>query len=205
MERAKTQAASERSGYTVIELVVVMLMLGVIVAVALPRTITKSPRLQVDMAARALARDLEQVRMRAIASKRRVRVVFLESEGFYTAYMDVTGGRLGTISETSQEARASRLVARGSKGGVPGVELKNDVVFGAGDVVAGPLGSMVTDAITLEGDRVEFDAGGMVTPAGVGGVVFLAHEDEPSAVAAVTISGAGAFRAWRYRNGSWQK
>jgi hypothetical protein len=34
-------------------------------------------------------------------------------------------------------------------------------------------------------------------------VIFLTHGDDPSAVAAVSISGAGAFRAWRHRNGTW--
>lgn len=197
--------ARDRRGYTLIEMVVVMVMLAVVVAVALPRGLKSSPQLQVDIAARGLTRDLEKVRMRAIAAKRRVRVSFIEGEGFYTAYLDITPGRTAAIEGSDEEVRESRLVARGSNGGVPGVELPSGVVFGFGDAMAGPFGGPASDPITLEGDRVEFDSRGMIVPAGTGGVIFLTHEDDPSAVAAVSISGAGAFRAWRYRGGGWSE
>jgi prepilin-type N-terminal cleavage/methylation domain-containing protein len=197
--------ARDRRGYTLIEMVVVMVMLAVVVAVAVPRGLKTSPQLQVDVAARGLTRDLENVRMRAIAAKRRVRVSFMEGEGFYTAYLDITPGRTGAIEGNDEEVRESRLVTRGSNGGVPGVELPRGVVFGFGDATAGPFGGPASDPIALEGDRVEFDSRGMIVPAGTGGVIFLTHEDDPSAVAAVSISGAGAFRAWRYRGGGWSE
>jgi prepilin-type N-terminal cleavage/methylation domain-containing protein len=195
----------DRRGYTLIEMMVIMVMLAVVVAVAVPRGLKSSPQLQVDLAARGLTRDLEKVRMRAIAAKRRVRFSFLEGEVFYTAYMDISPGRTGVIESTDEEVHESRLVTRGSNGGVPGVALPKGVVFGFGEATAGPLGGVASDPITLENDWVEFDSRGMVVPAGSGGVIFLAHEDDPSAVAAVSISGAGAFRAWRYRGGGWQE
>lgn len=195
----------DRRGITLIEMVVVMLMLAVVVAVAIPRGMRATPQFQVDQAARALARDLEKTRMRAIAAKRRVRFSFRESQAFYTAFMDISPGRTGVIESTVDEVHESRLVTRGSKGGVPGVILPSGVVFGFGDAGVGPLGGPVSDPITLESDWVEFDSRGMVVPAGRGGVIFLTHEDDPSLVAAVTISGAGAFRAWRYRNGGWSE
>jgi prepilin-type N-terminal cleavage/methylation domain-containing protein len=197
--------ARNRRGYTLIEMVVVMVMLAGVVAVAVPRGLKTSPQLQVDQAARGLTRDLETVRMRAIAAKRRVRISFVEGEAFYTAFMDVSPGRTGAIESTADEVHESRLVTRGSSGGVPGVSLTKGVVFGFGDAAAGPFGGPASDPITLEGDRVEFDSRGMIVPAGAGGVIFLTHEDDPSAVAAVSISGAGAFRAWRYRGGGWSE
>ncbi|MGD2217944.1 MAG: prepilin-type N-terminal cleavage/methylation domain-containing protein [Gemmatimonadales bacterium] len=197
--------ARDRRGYTLVEMIVIMVMLAVVVAVAVPRGLKTSPQLQVDLAARGLVRDLEKVRMRAIAAKRQVRFSFSEGEAFYTAYMDISPGRTGTIASTDEEVHESRLVARGSLGGVPGVDLPKGVVFGFGEATAGPLGGPASDPITLEGDVVEFDSRGMIVPAGTGGVILLAHEDDPSAVAAVSISGAGAFRAWRYRGGGWSE
>jgi prepilin-type N-terminal cleavage/methylation domain-containing protein len=193
----------DRRGYTLIEMMVVMVLLAAVVAVAVPRGLKSSPQLQVDMAARALTRDLEKVRMRAIASKRIVRVSFVEGEGFYTAFMDLTAGRTGAIEEMAEEVHESRLLTRGSNGGLPGVELPHGVVFGGGEATVGPLDNPLSDPITLENDRVEFNSRGMITPEGTGGVIFLTHGDDPSAVAAVSISGAGAFRAWRHRNGTW--
>jgi len=192
-------------GFTLIEIVVVMLMLGVIATITLPRAIKSSPELQVDLAARAMMRDLEQMRMRAIAAKRSVRVVFDASENFYTAYMDVTPMRTATFSLGSNEVERSGLLTRGSSGGVPGVPLPKRVDFGTGSVSVGPQSYSASDAISLDNDWVEFDARGMVVPAGSDGVIFLVHEDEPSAIAAVTISGASAFHAWRYRGGRWIK
>ncbi len=192
-----------RSGFSLIEIMVVIVVLGVVATFALPRTGRRSPLFQVDTASRAMIRDIELVRMRAMAAKRLVRVQFDEEAGFYTAFMDVSPGRQGDIAETKEEAHASRIIARGSSGGIPGVKLEDGVVFGAGEAGSGPGDLATDDAIAFENERVEFDAAGMVVPEGSGGVVFLVHEDDPSAVAAVTISGAGAVRAWRYRNGEW--
>lgn len=192
-------------GFTLVEIVVVILMLGVVATIALPRAIKSSPELQVDLVARALTRDLEQMRMRAIAAKRSVRIVFDDSKNFYTAYMDVTPLRTSSFSLSSDEVQRSGLLTKGSRGGVPGVPLPKRVEFGTGSVSVGPQSFGASDAIGLDNDWVEFDARGMVNPAGTDGVIFLVHSDEPSAVAAVTISGASAFHAWRYRGGRWIK
>ena len=192
-------------GFTLVEIVVVIIMLGVVATIALPRAIKSSPELHVDLAARALTRDLEQMRMRAIAAKRSVRVVFDDSENFYTAYMDVTPLRTAAFSLSSEEVERSGLLTKGSSGGVPGVPLSKRVEFGTGSVSVGPQSFGASDAIGLDNDWVEFNARGMVNPAGTDGVIFLVHSDEPSAVAAVTISGASAFHAWRYRGGRWIK
>lgn len=143
--------------------------------------------------------------MRAIAAKRHVRVRFDQTGNFYTAFMDMTPGRLGIVAETVDEVRGARLQARGSVDDVPVVRLPRGVLFGSGAALSGPSGSDAADPIALDGDAVEFDARGMVAPPGVGGVVYLVHQDDRTAVAAVTISGAGAFRFWRYQVGIWRK
>lgn len=192
-----------RQGVSLIELVVVVVVLSVVAGLAVPRGLKTSTRSRVDTAARELARDLELVRMRAITAKRIVRVSFALTEDAYTAFMDVSDDRSGAIVGTPEEVAASRLLSRGRVSGLPGVVLPDGVVFGTGVATVGPEGMPATAAVTLEGDRVEFDAGGMVRPEGVGGAIYLVHEDDPQAVAAVTVSGAGAFRAWTYVGGRW--
>jgi len=145
--------------------------------------------------------------MRAIAAKRIVRVSFYPTKDFYAAFQDVTSERSGSITETSQEARASRFLVRGSRSGIPGAELIAKVEFGFGEASAGPLGASSGDPVVFEDDYVEFDARGMVRPRnGVrsGGAIFVTHEVDPSAVSAVTVSGSGAFRTWDYRDGKWR-
>lgn len=192
-------------GFTVIDLIVALIMLAVLATIIIPRALKPSPQLRVDLAARALTRDLETIRMRAIAAKRHVRVRFDQTGDYYTAFMDMTPGRLGVVAETADEVHGTRLAARGSVGDVPVVRLPKGVVFGSGAALSGPRGADAADAIALSDDQVEFDARGMVAPPGVGGVVYLVHEDDETAVAAVTISGAGAFRVWRYQVGIWRK
>lgn len=192
-------------GFTIVEMVAVLALIGTVAAIAIPRALKPSPYMEADHAARALVNDLEGARTRAMAARRRVRVAFDVNKDFYAAFMDVSGDRTGSISETADEARAVGLLVRGKNAmGIPGLPLPAGVTFGAGSVGTGPLGTSISgDFVALDSDRVEFDVRGMVTPLGAGGVVYLVHEDDPSAVAAVTISGGGAFQAWRYRNGKW--
>ncbi|NIR45505.1 MAG: prepilin-type N-terminal cleavage/methylation domain-containing protein [Gemmatimonadetes bacterium] len=193
-------------GFTLIEVVVVIIVLAVVASITVPRAIKVSPAQKVQRAALSLTRDLEQLRMRAIAAKRRIRVHFYQPQNFYSAFMDVTTDHAGTIAETEEEARAAGLLIRGSSGGIPGVELPTGVTFGAGLATSGPLGGTIPAPIDLENGYVEFDARGMVIPPGEGGgAIYLEHEEDPNAVAVVTISGASAFRAYRYINGEWVK
>jgi len=191
------------SGFTLIEVIIVVLLLAVAVAVAVPRALTPSPTRQVEVAARTLTRDLSQLRMRAIAAKRKARMRFNDASRFYSAFIDVTPNRSGAIAETVAEVQESGLQLDGSHAGIPGVKLPGGVQFGAGSASTGPGGVAIMDPIDLPNDMIEFSSRGLVVPPSTGGVVYLTHRDDPSAVAAVTISGASAFQTWRYVSGSW--
>ena len=207
MDSTMNSRHRDRRGFTLIEMIIVMLLAGVMAAVAVPRALRTTPHQEVHKMARQIMRDLESARMRAIASKRVVRVTFYESNGFYTAYQDVTPGRSGVISETEGEARASRFMVRGNMGKIPGADLATHVDFGFGQATSGPLGSSSGDAVQFKNDYVEFDVRGMVRPVdGVrtGGAIFVTHERDPSVVSAITVSGSGAFRTWDYRDGKWR-
>jgi type II secretory pathway pseudopilin PulG len=193
------------AGFTIIETVTALLLIGLVAAFAIPRALHRSPMQEVEGAARQLARDLELARSRALSAKRATRVVFDAGADFYTVYTDTSETRSGTIAMTAAEVHQSQLVVRGSHAGIPGVELPAGVVFGAGIAGSGPLGEATSDPVLLSGDRLDFDSYGMIMPIGTNGVIYLTHEDDAGAVAAVTVSGAGAFEPWRYRNGTWQR
>ena len=191
-------------GYTIIEIVVVALLVGIVASVAIPRAVRSTPSREVYRAARELVADLEQVRTRAVANKRVLRVRFEPAARFYTAFVDTTADYSGVLSESEAEVRGSRLVIRGASGGLPGVSLPDPIVFSSGSASTGPAGRPTGGVVISSGAEIlDFDARGLGTPLGTTGVVYLSHAEDPEAVAAVTISGAGSFQAWRLIDGDW--
>ncbi len=127
-------------GFTAVELVVVLLLMGTMAALAIPRAIKQTPQQEVDRAARQLVRDLEQARLRAMASKRVVRVAFYPAQGYYAAVALTTADGEST-SEMSAEAADAYLLARGAGDGARSVDLPGRVTFGSGEATLDPLGA----------------------------------------------------------------
>jgi prepilin-type N-terminal cleavage/methylation domain-containing protein len=187
MRRART-----RSGFTLIELAIVMVLVGILAVVVYPR-MRVSPSRKVAMAARQLAAELDMARTRAMSSKRAARIVFDVGGGGYTGYLDVNND-----SVFAQDAAESLALQMGGRRPLP-----SDVQFGRGAAGAIPTDS-VGGVVTFANSRVEFDSRGVTSPFGSGGTVYFVHRDDASAVAAVAVSPSGSMRVWVYRNGAWQ-
>jgi len=81
--------------------------------------------------------------------------------------------------------------------------LDPQVLLGRGS--ATPLsGWPVGDPTSFTSSRLNFKGNGMTLPFGTQGIIYLRHRDDPSVVAAVTVTGAGSVRVWIYRGGTWQ-
>lgn len=185
----------ERKGFTIVELLVVLAIMSVALAVALPR-FKASPSQKVKAAATQLVRDMEMARTRALGSKRAAELVFNVTGNSYVGYLDDDGN--GTFKETATEMRALRW---------PGVsELSPDVQFGRGSVTGPVPGDTSTaGAVTFATSRVTFGTNGVTTPFGSGGTIYVVSKTKPAVVAAVSVTGAGSFKVWLYKgNGAWQ-
>ena len=170
----------------------VVVMIGLLVAIVVPR-FRVSPLTHARNAADQLVRDLEQCRTRALSTRSMVRVVFDPVANTYTGYLDINRDSLFTLST----AETDSLRAFGTR------PLTDGVVIGRGatpDLPAMPgLGN-----ITFTGNQIDFDSRGLTTPFGTRGVVYFIHQNNPAAVAAVTVTSGAGIRSWVYDGTAWR-
>ena len=181
------------SGFTVIELVIVMSMMVILVGIVAPR-IRVSPTRRVQGMAHQIAGHLELARTRALGQRQLTQVVFDETARTYTAYVD--HDRNGNIAAIDAEVEA--FFEFGER------ELEMFVVFGRGNASTIPGDNNVDDAVTLASNTLDLSVQGVPAPWGTTGTIYLVHEDDPDAVAAISIASSGSFRAWRWFQGEWQ-
>ncbi|MCZ6915843.1 MAG: prepilin-type N-terminal cleavage/methylation domain-containing protein [Gemmatimonadetes bacterium] len=191
-QRAADCEFRSQRGFSLIELIIVILLMGLLSSIMIPN-MRPSPLSKVRFAAQTLARDLELVRTRALSTKKSVRMLFSMVERSYVGFID--DDRDGIIDESVAETRALR--ARGR------VTLAADVLFGRGTAVELP-GISGAGPITFADGRIHLNGRGILMPFGTRGAVYLIHRDYPDAVAAVSVSASGSFKAWSYVGGEWR-
>ncbi len=187
------QVLSRSRGFTLIEMVVVIAMMGILLAVAIPR-LARTAKTRVGQSAQQLAQDLELARTRALTTRSAVRMAFDISGRAYRPFLDFNRDSVFAQSQTENDsARAFNFhtlqtgVNFARAGGIPDLP----ILPGSG-------------AITLTGNRVDFDSRGLTTPFGTKGVIYLNESSDPTAVAAVSVTAASGIRAWVYKGGVWQ-
>lgn len=185
-------AGIRRRGFTMIELLMVVIVVGVMMAVAVPK-FRISPQTEVQLAAMQLAQDVDLARTRALSTRSLARVVFVTSARNYTGFLDTNAD--GIIGQTQTERDALRGFATRT--------LPARIDFGRGSANAVP-GDAGSGAITFSGAVVDFDSRGLTFPMGTGGTIYLRHTEDATAVAAIVVSPAGSVRLWSWKDGGWK-
>jgi type IV fimbrial biogenesis protein FimT len=90
------------TGFTPMELVVVMAILGVLAAIAIPSMVTQMPRYRLKGAARQVMGDLMWARMQAVSQKNEFRVFFVNNHEYKVLDDDNNDGKIdsGEWSQT---------------------------------------------------------------------------------------------------------
>ena len=78
------------TGFTLIELMVVIMIMGVMAMIAMPNLMAYPPKMRLRGAAQVLASDLMAARMEAVKLNRRVYLEYSNSQGYKVAYLDKT-------------------------------------------------------------------------------------------------------------------
>lgn len=181
-----------RSGFSLVELLIVMVVMGIMAAISVPY-LRPSPRQLVQGAAMQLAQDLDQVRSRALASRRPARVTFDAATGEYHAYLQIAGATSFSESAAEREAIGS-FGARVMPSGIR---------FGRGSAPALPSDTNGA-AVSFANSRVEFSSRGVAQPFGARGAVYIQSVSHPGTVFAVAVSPSGSLRVWSYEGEGWR-
>ena len=99
-------------GYTLIEIIIVIVLISIIVAIAIPNLLAYMPKSRLNGATRVVAGDLMATRMDAVKMNRTVKLEYLDTQTYKIAYM-------GTSSEVI-------LKALDLSGEYPDVSFKDD-------------------------------------------------------------------------------
>lgn len=173
-------------GFTLIELVIVMTLMLLVASIVAPNMQMSASR-RVEGMAHQMVAHLELARSHALGKRQMTRVVFDEVVGTYTAYVDDDRDR--NIVQTSGEVLA--FPAFGVR------DLEAFVEFGRGNADRIP-GDPSLEAVTLPNNTLDLTIQGLPEPWGTMGTVYLVHQDDEDAVAAISLSSSGSFKAWRW-------
>ncbi len=78
-------------GFTLVEMLVIIAVLGILVAIAIPTFGVISESAKAKGAAQTLATDLQLAKMRAISQSKRCRILFLSGTSYKFQYYDAAG------------------------------------------------------------------------------------------------------------------
>lgn len=191
----KTQHSTRQAGFSLPELVVVVLILAILAALALPQIISSRKLFTFTNQQNQIVASLRDARQSAITQRKAITVRYDESESEFIIY----GGSYGTLGD-SQNQKIQMAgggldktdIIYGRPGGVSSVPLSDGV-----DLSADPGGIV---EFTFQSDGSVLDAAG--NPQNFGLFFYLQEAPTDNAFAISILGAGGRVKLWRYNTGA---
>ena len=192
------EGMQNKTGLTIIELVVVMSILAVMVLIAIPNIGRWLPRYRLRSAARDVASNMQLARLGAIKDNREWALIFkinpINDQSYRIIADKGPDGNWGTADDVGHKGDVSPW-PRSTK------SLADYTNIRFGDSGHGPAdgGGPVDDGVTFVQNRAEFNPGGTSTA----GTVYL-QNNRKGAMAIRVDSSTGIIRMWTW-DSSWKR
>lgn len=178
----------DNKGFTIIEVIVVIVVIGIMAAIAVPNFIGYLPESRLKNASRDLFSNLQLAKIGAIKNNTNWAVVFNVGAGEYYVCSN-NGGDGWTGSGNDTVETTVRLADYGS-----------GVTYGTGAATTpAPLDTTFDNGVTYPGDVVVLEPRGTTQS---GGTVFLTNNANKSCIGVGTTS-AGVVRLRRWTGSNW--
>lgn len=196
-------------GFTLIEVLVVVALIGIMVGVAVPSIRAWMPRHQIRSFKREVVSALQLGRMRAISTGHYFYVDFdpgndgVQNSMAFACFLDTDDNGQGSLdnglSQDADEYQASQMAAPELVAGLPAIRLPGSLRYGVSPGVTDINGAPYSgDGVTFSGDRGIFYPNGTGKP----GTVYF-HSDHGENFA-VTVNLLGRVIVRRWTGTSWQ-
>lgn len=181
----------DKAGFTITELLIVVALLGVMAAVAIPNIISWIPAMRVNSAARDLASEMQLARMKAVSERNDYVITFDTTNNQYSIYDD----------DDSDFSTSNVLVKT--------VDIDTEhkgIQFGYVSGQTSTSGTAISNSVTFTGTprRVAFEPNGTANKNG--SVYLIPTEDIASSrkdrQRAITVIQTGRIKLWRYYAGN---
>jgi len=177
-----------QAGFTMVELMIVIAVIAILTAIAVPNIINSLPNYRLKAAARDLYSNMQQAKMKAIKENKDWAIVFDSANNRY--YICSDKGADNSWSATGDNSITTTINL---------LNYKNGIGYGHGSATSAVGSSFESDNITYNSNVVVFNPRGSSNA----GYVYIDHQTHTATFAVGTVS-SGAIRLLKWRGNKWQ-